>query len=95
MGTDNLHSLTIGGKRYAFRWAPCGPAIDGRCDSPASTAKEIRLRPGLKKHPRQLLETLLHECLHAADWSKSEDWTEDVSADLARILWRFGYRRDA
>ena len=88
------NTLTIGGRRYRFSWANCGPKVDGQCDPPDGRGKGIRIRPGLKHCPRQLLETLLHELTHAADWSKDEEWIDDYATDVARILWSFGYRRE-
>lgn len=89
-----VRTVTIAGKRYRFEWAKCGPKVDGQCDAPRGSGKAIRLRPGLKRQPRLLLETLLHELLHAADWTKDEEWIDAVSQDLARIVWRFGFRRE-
>ena len=60
--------------------------LDGDCESPHAIGKTIRVDDRLKG--RELLETLLHEMLHAADWHKQEEWVERVSADIARVLWR-------
>ena len=64
---------------------------DGECDDPTTPDKSIRVWEKLQGE-RQLAVTV-HETLHAADWHKSEEWIEEVSNDLARILWRLGYRR--
>ena len=41
------------------------------------------------------LDTIIHEINHAADWSKKEEWVLQLSTDIARILWRAGYRKVA
>ena len=40
------------------------------------------------------LETAIHEALHAGAWSKSEKVVERTARDMARFLWRLGYRRE-
>jgi hypothetical protein len=64
---------------------------DGVCDSPNDKRKEILVYDKLNESDR--LETVVHEVLHAADWHKDETWVATVSNDLARILWRLGYRK--
>ena len=38
------------------------------------------------------LETAIHEALHACNWSASEDKVESTARDLARFLYRLGFR---
>jgi len=63
----------------------------GDCDSPSETNKGIRICSKLKGEKQ--LEIILHECLHASDWHKDEEFIIEQSRDLARILWRLGYRK--
>jgi hypothetical protein len=65
--------------------------VYGDCDPPETPRRKIRLRKGMSE--RRHLEVLIHECLHAADWSKDEQWVGEVSRDIAVILGRMGYRR--
>jgi len=39
------------------------------------------------------LETVIHEALHACDWRAHEDRVSVTAKDIARFLWRLGYRR--
>ena len=39
------------------------------------------------------LETLIHESLHGCDWNKNEILVEQTAYDIARFLWRLGYRK--
>jgi hypothetical protein len=38
------------------------------------------------------LETAIHEALHACDWKASEEDVTGTACDIARFLWRLGYR---
>lgn len=38
------------------------------------------------------LETLIHESLHACNWKASEENVTQTAHDIARFLWRLGYR---
>jgi len=83
--------ITLLGKRW--RLAFCSNLKDdGDCDAPETPNKTIRIKQGLD--PKDELETLIHEMLHATDWHKDEkDWIEPVARDIARVLWRLGYRK--
>jgi hypothetical protein len=35
----------------------------------------------------------LHEILHPADYDKTEEWVDELATDMAKILWKLGYRR--
>lgn len=39
------------------------------------------------------LEVAIHEALHACNWKAKEDKVEITAKDIARFLWRLGYRR--
>ena len=42
---------------------------------------------------RKSLDTVIHELLHAAEWNMSEEWVTSTADDIARVLWRLGWRR--
>ena len=65
---------------------------DGHCDPPSQAGKRIIVDSRL--HGERELDVILHELLHAADWSKDEEWVDSLASDLARILTRLGYRRN-
>lgn len=67
------------------------PGKWGDCDDPTETGKTIRVHSKLKG--KLELEILLHEILHAVDWSKDEDWVENTAHDIAAVFWKLGYRR--
>jgi len=67
-------------------------AADGYCDHPQTNGKKIIVDSRLRGERE--LEVLIHEFMHAADWTKDESWIEPVAEDVARALWRLGYRRE-
>ena len=84
--------ITLGGKKWKLDPRAKLPGDrDGDCDPPTTPGKTIRIRAGLRGQHR--LEIELHELLHAADWSKDEQWIGPIADDLARVLWRLGYRK--
>src|SRR5260370_33185951 len=87
----NRVPIVILKKRYRVSFERLSPNLQGECDDPTSTDKRIRIKRGLSD--RETLETVIHEALHAADWQKDESWIEEVANDIARFLWRLGYRR--
>lgn len=85
--------VSILGKRWKFGFVPMFKCVDGVCDSPDTEGKGIRINRTLRDEA--LLETIIHECLHAADWTKAEEFIEAEARDIAHILWRLGYRKQS
>lgn len=83
--------VKILGKRYRLRFKKLSSGVLGECDDPMKSGKEIRIAQGIGE--KETLDVIIHEALHAADWHKGEPWVEEVATDLARLLWRLGYRR--
>lgn len=84
--------VTILGKRYRFEFTRLRGRDCGICSDPTDTNKRIRIRRGMDEFTT--LDTIIHETLHAADFWKREEWVDQVGTDLAKILWRLGYRRE-
>ena len=61
---------------------------DGQCDY---HGRSIIVRKSLRGE-RQL-EVLIHELLHGCHWDLDEQAVTETAEDLARVLWRLGYRR--
>jgi hypothetical protein len=66
------------------------PATDGRCDSPTTLKKRITIKKTLVGERR--LEVLIHEMLHACYWDLDEEAIDITARDIARVLFRLGYR---
>lgn len=65
---------------------------DGFCDAPSERQKRIRIADD--QGGQLELDTLIHEVIHAADWNQSEEWVTQVARDLARILYKMGWRKE-
>jgi len=65
----------------------------GDCDHPPGRHPTIRIRRNLPQ--RELLDTCLHEALHASLPSLSEECVTETAHDLARVLFSLGWRRKA
>lgn len=57
----------------------------------AAEEKTIRIADNLRG--KELMDTVIHEMLHAADYYKDEEWVEKVASDITRLLWRLGFRQ--
>ena len=82
-----VKSATFNGVKYEID--VCGP-LDGLCNSPRGSDPSVRICVGLED--RKGLETVIHESLHACFWAKSEEKVGQTAKDVARFLWRLGFR---
>lgn len=64
------------------------PDADGLCDYHGRT---IKIRKSLRGE-RQL-EVIIHELLHGCHWDLDEVAITETAEDLARVLYRLGYRK--
>lgn len=63
----------------------------GECDPPDAKRKEIRILKGMGD--KEKLEVVLHEMIHAAAWDWAEEAVEETAHDMARVLYRLGWRQ--
>jgi len=89
VGKAQFMQVNLLGKRWGLRFAP-NLGNRGDCDPPNVPKKEIRVDSQLIGEER--LEVLIHEMVHAAGWHIDEQFVERFAADVARALWRLGYR---
>ena len=64
------------------------PDADGLCDF---HGRYIKVRKSLRGE-RQL-EVIIHELLHGCHWDLDEQAITETAEDLARVLYRLGYRK--
>ena len=83
--------LVFFNKRWRFKRVTSIKDGLGSCDSPDKPDKEIKVLKRLIG--REELDTLLHEALHACFWHLDEEYVDQAASDLARALWRLGYRK--
>ena len=84
--------IKIGSKYWNLVFTELDEETGGECDSPDTNGKEIRIATDLTKQDE--LEIIIHELLHAADWSKDEEWVEVIADDIARVLWKLGWKKE-
>lgn len=79
----------IMGKRWRVCFTPLRSEL-GFCESPDTPNKRLVIDSRLTGEER--LEVIIHEAKHAGGWYRSEEFVEQEASDLARLLWRLGYR---
>lgn len=85
-------TVKILGKRYKLKFVPNLGENLGDCDHPKEKGKTIRIKMGL--NDLELLDVLLHEFIHIADFHRnSEEYVTELATDLAKTLYRLGYRK--
>jgi len=89
---DRPRSVTILGKRWRLSFAPHLGRNLGTCEHPETPSKTIRIQAGLKG--TELVEVLIHEMLHAANWHLNEEFVDHFCRDAARALKRLGLLRE-
>jgi hypothetical protein len=85
--------IKIGNKYWKLIFVELDEETGGECDSPDTNGKEIRIATDLGN--QEELEVIIHEMLHAADWSKDEEWVEVIADDIARTLWKLGWKNES
>jgi len=78
---------TFCGKVHDIDLDPC----DGYCDEPIPTRPTLHIDYQMMGD-KKLMRIAIHEALHACNWSKSEEVVDQTSRDIARFLWRLGFR---
>lgn len=79
---------SIHGKMYTIDLEP----FHALCDDPKRNAPRIHLANGLH-NTQKSLSYLIHEVLHACQWSATEEKVDQTARDIAKILWKTGWRR--
>lgn len=86
--------VRIGGHDFTVRFVP-QMKDHGTCE--ISTTKSGRIRRIIRlatwNRPRSMLGTAIHEAIHASRPDLTETEVRSLEADIARMLWRMGYRR--
>ena len=85
-----IRSHTFRGKRWRIKYRRM-KEYSGSCDPPTEPEKVIMVHPQLEGLDE--LDTWIHEALHATVWDLDEEAVNESARDIARLLWRLGYRR--
>lgn len=85
--------VVMRGKAYNFQFVPkIEQDAKGMCDAPNAAGKRIRVLERLKGQDR--LSVIIHELLHSCYWDMDEEAIHHPAEDIARVLWRLGYRAE-
>ncbi len=82
-----IKSHTFSGVKYDIDLDPCL----GYCDEP-SPARPTLFIDWHSMSDKEGLRVAIHEAMHACNWNKSEEVVDENSKDIARFLWRLGFR---
>lgn len=79
-------------KQFRLAWKRLDRKICGECETRRKLDPEIRIDP--KQSERELLDTILHEGLHASLGIEglSERKVTETAQSLSSLLWKMGYR---
>lgn len=83
--------LKMRGKVWGFHRRRLRGKYDGLCDPPDKPGKSITVDVRLRGEEE--LEVIVHELTHAAHWDMTEEAVESFARDVARVLWRMGYKK--
>lgn len=86
----HIQSHVFREKKFSLHWQKPDSKSHGQCDHRDSVGKRMFIAPNLSE--LELLETALHEPLHACYPDLDEDSVDVGAADMARFLWRMGFR---
>jgi hypothetical protein len=67
------------------------PTSLGECDDPTRSKPEIWVKRTQK--PIDLMDTIIHEVLHAVRPELSEEAVLDTATTIAKALWKLNYRK--
>jgi hypothetical protein len=67
-------------------------ALEGFCDKPNMANTPTLVIPHDPSDTLKFLDTVIHEALHAACPAWSEERVARTATDIARLLWRLGFR---
>lgn len=81
----------LGGKMWNFKFANMEDF--GDCTDPGHAGGRL-IRVRAKQSERDMLDTIIHEALHACT-PLDEETVATTATDITRLLWRLGYRRVA
>ena len=84
--------VRIGNKYWNLIFTKLDETTGGECDSPDTVNKQIRISNDIPDEEE--LDIVIHEFLHAADWSKDEEWVEQIAYDLSHILLKLGWKKE-
>lgn len=83
-----IQEVSPSARKMKNKWGLCTRLMKGKLKGSISI-----LPKEYYKSPKDLLDTTLHELLHACFWDLSEETVLEVGKDLSEVLWALGYRK--
>lgn len=80
-----MKTATFNGRRHEIILEPVDGLVTSDRDRCLYVGRDLKTKAGL--------ETAIHEALHACSWKSSEEKVAQTAKDIARFLWRLGFRR--
>lgn len=68
-----------------------GPSIRGQIDPPAYMRRQLKISTRIKNN-KELLEVMIHECLHGCFWDIDESAIDKAAVDISNVLYKLGAR---
>ena len=85
--------VKLNGKWWSLRFVPQLRDYGDMVDPGKASGRRIRI--GTWQADEELLDTIVHEALHCIEPHWTEEKVTEAAKELARLLWRLGYRRQA
>ena len=83
-----MKTATLNGVKYTIDTDP----IDGCCSPPNPGDRKPLIRVCCPLDTQRGLITVIHEAMHACNYSKHEATVDRASKDIGRLLWGLKYR---
>ena len=84
-------NIKLGNNVWKLQHIDLGPKVRGEIDPPSYANKSLKISTRLTKQ-QEVLEVVIHECLHGCLWALEEDLVDKTAADIAKVLYALGAR---
>jgi hypothetical protein len=84
-----IKSFSMRGKRFKLEVKELANAR-GRTEPPGTKNRKVYIDS--REKGKELLATLIDELIHCAVWDLENDAVDEISDDMANVLWRAGLR---
>lgn len=85
--------VKLGNHVWELQHIDLGSIVRGEIDPPSYSNKSIKISTRLRKN-QDILEVILHECLHGCFWTLEEDVIDKAALDISKVLYALGARID-
>jgi len=86
-------NIKLGKHVWRLQHIDLGPVVRGEIDPPSYVKPHLKISTRLRKN-EEILEVILHECLHGCFWAMEEEVIDRAAMDIAKVLYGLGARID-